>query len=217
MTRVVVACGRTWRATMRASRIPTATAAWTKSSLPDLEHAPSDEAGERRDEAGRRGGDQSGHARADDARDGDREDQVRHGEEQVGDRHEGRVEPSAEVAGDEAERRADRRGQGHRDDGRREGEPRPHDEPGQEVAPDLIGAQPVLRRGRREHAQEVLLVRPVRRQPGPERREGGVDEKNRLADHELPPDGGGSRDPPARAAAAPGPVRGGLRHGGAAG
>ncbi len=32
MTSVVVACGRTWRARMRASRSPAATAAWTKSS-----------------------------------------------------------------------------------------------------------------------------------------------------------------------------------------
>ena len=32
MTSVVVACGRTWRARMRASRSPAATAAWTNSS-----------------------------------------------------------------------------------------------------------------------------------------------------------------------------------------
>ena len=73
---------------------------------------------------------------------GQRQDQLREGEEDVGDAHQDRIDPASGVAGDRADDQADRgRDDGDQDDDV-ERQPRAVDDAGEDVAPQVVGAEP---------------------------------------------------------------------------
>jgi hypothetical protein len=147
---------------------------------------------------------------------GDRErhHQRRDGERDIGQAHDDDLGPAAEIAGDEPESRAER-DRGAKDDrGQQERDAIAEQHPGENVAPDIVGAEPVSG-GRRQvtgaeidhRANMVRIGRDQRR----EERRGEDDDHDRRTDHrrriaaETAPVLVGGRDP----------GRGFPRHGGA--
>ena len=110
---------------------------------------------------GRPGGERNGDHRVLDAgakrcREGQRQHQAREGEEDIGDAHQHRIDPAAEVARERADREADG-GHHHRHqqhDGERH--PRAIEGAGIDVAAKFIGAEPVFGRRRRQPVGEIL-------------------------------------------------------------
>ena len=87
-----------------------------------------------------------------------------HGELDVGDAHQHVVRPAAGVSGDQTDEHAHRARDAHRDHAHQERDARAEDEPAQDVAPDLVGAEQVREPGSLEALGDVLLVRAIRRQ-----------------------------------------------------
>ena len=112
---------------------------------------------------------------------GERQDQRRERQEDVGDPHQHRVEPAAEVAGERPDREPDRPDddRDQRDD--RQRDPRAVDDAAEHVAPDLVGAEEVRAARRLQHRRQVLQVGVLRRD---QRREHRHHDQHR--DHHQP-------------------------------
>ena len=98
---------------------------------------------------------QASQARGQHGRQREREQQRRERQEDVGHPHDQLVDPAAEEPGRDSQRNADQAGDrqdDHRDDGRH---PRAEQDPGEDVAPDLIGTEPVCRGRRLEHRERI--------------------------------------------------------------
>jgi hypothetical protein len=95
-------------------------------------------------------------AGAEGGHEGQRQDQLGERQEDIGEAHEDAVDPTAEIAGNRADQQAQRRrDQGHQQhDG--EGNLRPPDDAGEDVAAQLVRAHPV-RGGRRQEAGRKVL------------------------------------------------------------
>ena len=76
----------------------------------------------------------------------------------------GLVDPAPQVAGDEAEDGAEHRAQHGRDERHESTVARAGDHPREDVAAELVGAEPVRADGRRVDAVEILVERRVRRE-----------------------------------------------------
>ena len=155
-----------WNRTMRKRRGALHPGGGDEVALADRQRLGACEAG-----VGRPGGDRDGDDRVLDPRpqrrhEGQCQDQAREGQEHVGDAHQHGVEPAAGIARDRADEQADRaddhHDQGH--DGERD--PRAPDDPGVDVAAELVRAQPVRGRGRLQALGQVLGDRRLRREQG---------------------------------------------------
>ena len=118
----------------------------------------------------------------------------REGQQGVHEAHDEAVEPAADVPGQETQRDAHGGGDPHRDRADHERGARPVHDPAQDVAPQVVRAQPVAG-GRREEAVDGMdLVGPIRRDPGGEDGEQGEDagqpepERRRAAPEQAPED-----------------------------
>jgi hypothetical protein len=132
-------------------------------------------------------------ARAEDGDDRQRQDDRREGEHHVHEPHHDGVDDAAAVAADQAEGDAAGEGDRRRDEADGERDAGAVDDAREDVAADLVGAEPELRRRRLERERDDLGV-AVGQDPGSEQRGAGQQEP-------------GSRRPPARPsrAAAGGP------------
>ena len=92
---------------------------------------------------------------AEDDRQQDDEEQVREGVDDVGEPHQEVVRAAAEPAGGRAERHADGQDDDLDDDRHGHADARPVEEPAEQVAPDLVGAQDVPRAERRQRLAAV--------------------------------------------------------------
>ena len=79
--------------------------------------------------------------------DAHRQHEQREGHDGVDDPADDPVGPAAEIAGRDAAQRADGEGQGHRGEGDAEVEPGGHDDAAEDVAAELVGAEPMRRGG----------------------------------------------------------------------
>ena len=76
---------------------------------------------------------------------GERQDEPREGEEDVGDAHQHRVDQPAGIAGDRADGEADRRGDDRDEDDDEQRDARAVDDAREDVAALVVGAEPVRR------------------------------------------------------------------------
>jgi len=132
----------------------------------DQPHVPGPPADGDRDDHGGQGGRQHGGERQ-------REQQRRERQEDIGHAHDHFIEPAAEVARREPERDADGARDQQDDERDQRGYPGAVEHPGQDVAADVVGAEPVLRRWRVEHGKRVrgrARVCGKRREQGSEQR-----------------------------------------------
>ncbi|MFN9958668.1 MAG: hypothetical protein ACK55I_36720, partial [bacterium] len=101
--------------------------------------------------------DQVEQARPQQRHDDQPEDQRRKGQQHVHRLHHQHVHPTADVPGDEADRSADDQRQRDRADRHDQRDARTPDEARIDVAAELVGAEPVLGRGRTHLVDDVLL------------------------------------------------------------
>ena len=94
----------------------------------------------------------------------EREDQRRKRQQHVHAADHQRFEPAAEIAGEHAERAAERKADHRREQPDRQRHPRAEDQPGEFVAAEPVGAEPVLRGERRAPLQHVHVDRTLQRQ-----------------------------------------------------
>ena len=106
-------------------------------------------------------------------RQGQGKDQLRQGEEHVGDPHDGLRHPAAAIAGDEAERHADSGGEDDDDQRHFERAARPEDHARQHVPAEIVGAERESAGGRFQPLQQVRGggVLRVGCEPRPENRD----------------------------------------------
>ena len=102
---------------------------------------------------------------------GERQDQARKREEDVGDAHQDGVDPAAEIAGDGADQKPDRADQDHHEADDVERDARAVDDARVDVAAELVGAEPVRRRRRLQAVGEILGGRRMGRDPWRQRRD----------------------------------------------
>ena len=111
-----------------------------------------------------------------------------------------RIDPAAEIAGEQAEQRADHRRGGSRRYRHDQRDPRPVDQPREHVAPEVVGAEAMRGIGvgeaerRQARCHQILFERIVRRDPGREHRQDDEQENEEAADHQL----GIAKNPPQR-------------------
>ncbi len=157
----------------------------------ERERVAADEPCERRDAEHRNGHDDVRHAAAEDRDDADREQDAGEREQHVADPHDDPVPPAFLVAGDESEQRADDCADGHRQESRRERDPRAHQDAAEDVAAERIDAEPVLpRRARVERVVVEEALRVERDDPGRRDRDEHEQQHERTRDHRhlLPPE-----------------------------
>src|SRR6185312_9140786 len=94
--------------------------------------------------------------------------------------------PAAEIAGDQPEGRAERDGDAKDDRRQQEGDAIAEQHPGEDVAPDIVGAEPVSGGGRQVTGAEIDhradMIR-IGRDQGSEQRRGQDDDDDRRTDH----------------------------------
>ena len=90
----------------------------------------------------------------------DDEQDVREGVDDVGDAHQEVVRAATEPARERADRHADEDDDGLDDEGDRDADPGPVEEPAQQVTTELVRAEDVVRRERRQRAVAVGEDRP---------------------------------------------------------
>ena len=94
----------------------------------------------------------------------DRQQHGREGEEHLQGAHDSGVDRAADIAGENAQRAADRQRVDHRHQPHEQRQPAAIDQPGQHVAAELVSAEQMLRRARRQQpAQHRCLIRIGRR------------------------------------------------------
>ena len=147
-TMIGITLGRMWPSRMRTSPLPESRAASHEAGLAPHIRLGSGDPGVEREVDDRRGDDDVGDRiaeRGDDAH-GEHEQRERH--DGVGDAADDAVGPAAEEAGRDAGQPAEHEQQRDREHRNGEVEPRRHHDAAQDVAPELIGAEPMRRRGR---------------------------------------------------------------------
>ena len=101
---------------------------------------------------------------------GQRQDQLGKGEEDVGDAHQDRVGPAAGIAGDRADQQADRRGDDGDEDDHVERQPRAVDDARKDIAALVVGAKPDVRRSAAAAAHRADRRSPANTAPAHRRR-----------------------------------------------
>ena len=102
--------------------------------------------------------DRVGQAGAEHADDHDREQHARKGEQHVDQPHDHGVDAAADIARHDADRHADRHRERDREHAFDQRDARAVDDAREQVAAELVGAEPVLGRRRHQHVHQVVLV-----------------------------------------------------------
>jgi hypothetical protein len=131
---------------------------------------------------------------AEDREAGERDHDLGEREQDVDQAHQDPLEPAAGVAADEAEQQAAGERDADRDHADLEGQPGAVDDPAEQVAAEVVGAEPVLRRGRLEARPGAHLQGIIRRDR--RREEGTQDQQQHDREAELAGRAGGERAPP---------------------
>jgi hypothetical protein len=137
--------GTIWVSRSRHSELPESRARLDEAGLaPDIRLGPRHPGVER--EIDDRGGDHDvGHGIAECGYDAHGEHEERKGHDRVGDAPDNRVDPAAEEAGGDAGEPAEQEDERDRGDSDGEVEPRCGDHPAEDIAAELVGAEPVGR------------------------------------------------------------------------
>ena len=144
-----------------------------------------DEAGEARGEDERQGQGHVAHRGAEHGDHGQGEDEGWEGQAGVGAPHEQVVDPPAPIPGHQADDQRQHQGQAHGLEGHLHGDPGAVDEPGEHVAPEIVGPQQVVGARPGVGGEQVLGVRIVGGDEGGE--DGGHDDQaNQTMDRITP-------------------------------
>ena len=159
--------GRTCRPMIRPFEAPDRARSLDVRHLDDGQRRPPRDARERRRVDDADGHHRVGQARAEHARDGDREDEGGQRQHDVHDPHRHVVDPAPEVAGDDARRRAEPEGDQDGQPAHVERDPRAPDQPAQLVPPELVGPEKVRGPGGQERLGDLRRRAGTARGPAP--------------------------------------------------
>nr|WP_198961534.1 ABC transporter permease subunit [Pseudonocardia sp. MH-G8] len=141
----------------------------------------------------------------------DRQQQRREAHRRVVQAHDEGVEAAAGVAGQEPERHPDRHRHDQREADREQRHPGADDQPAEDVAAELVGAEQVTGRERAlQHPPQILVVRVRRRDVRPDQRDQHEEGQDAERDHRGPV----AADPAPEVLPGAAAVRGGCRGGG---